>query len=207
MTEAFVFVMSCGWQRVFHRIHRRQHAFTDDTGMSKHRLSPYNAYYHNWHTLNFTTSDSSLFARWVFSVEAGFEYPTRKVCCIAITMHMLPWPTQVHNPNGTLIGSAIFAQLTAECRRACPGMTFPKNCPFAWGSAHCRQSLYFTMRAPFLPKLPLPIGWSGPHLKHIPWARPRSQPKQHLDRFRRFCTAHSRVSLKRTTDRRLVFHH
>jgi len=32
----------------FHRIHRRQHAFTDDTGMSKHRLSPYNAYYHNW---------------------------------------------------------------------------------------------------------------------------------------------------------------
>jgi len=23
-----------------HRIHRRQHAFTDDTGMSKHRLSP-----------------------------------------------------------------------------------------------------------------------------------------------------------------------
>ena len=42
-----------------HRIHRRQHAFTDDTGMSKHRLSLYNAYYHNWHTLNFTTSDSS----------------------------------------------------------------------------------------------------------------------------------------------------
>ena len=30
-----------------HRIHRRQHAFTDNTGMSKHRLSPYNAYYHN----------------------------------------------------------------------------------------------------------------------------------------------------------------
>jgi len=24
-----------------------QHAFTDDAGMSKHRLSPYNAYYHN----------------------------------------------------------------------------------------------------------------------------------------------------------------
>ena len=42
-----------------HRIHRRQHAFTDDTGMSKHRLPPYNAYYHNWQTLNFTASDSS----------------------------------------------------------------------------------------------------------------------------------------------------
>ena len=41
-----------------HRLHRRQHA-RDDAGMSKHRLSPYNAYYHNWHTLNFTASDSS----------------------------------------------------------------------------------------------------------------------------------------------------
>ena len=27
----------------FHRIHQRQHASTDDAGMSKHRLSPYNA--------------------------------------------------------------------------------------------------------------------------------------------------------------------
>ena len=42
----------------FHRIHRRQHA-TDNAGMSKHRLSPYYAYYHNWDTLNFTVSDSS----------------------------------------------------------------------------------------------------------------------------------------------------
>ena len=29
-----------------HRIHRRQHV-TDDAGISKHRLSPYYAYYHN----------------------------------------------------------------------------------------------------------------------------------------------------------------
>jgi len=42
-----------------HRIHRHEHAFTDDTGMSKHRLAPYNAYYHNWQTLNCTASDSS----------------------------------------------------------------------------------------------------------------------------------------------------
>jgi len=51
----------CSATLVIHRIrriHRRQHAFTDDTGMSKHRLSPYNAYYHNWQTLNFTDSDS-----------------------------------------------------------------------------------------------------------------------------------------------------
>jgi len=33
-----------------HRIHRRQHASKDDAGMSKHRLSPHNAYYHNWLT-------------------------------------------------------------------------------------------------------------------------------------------------------------
>ena len=41
---------------VYHRIHRRQHAFTDDAGMSKHRLSPHNAYYHNSQTLNFTAT-------------------------------------------------------------------------------------------------------------------------------------------------------
>jgi len=34
-------------------------------------------------------------------------------------------PTRLHNPNGESMGSAIFAQLTAECRRAYPGMSFP----------------------------------------------------------------------------------
>jgi len=34
-------------------------------------------------------------------------------------------PTRVHKPNSRSIGSAIFAQLTAECRRACRGMPFP----------------------------------------------------------------------------------
>ena len=42
-----------------HQILQCQHASTDDAGMSKHRLSPYDAYYHNWQTLNFTASDSS----------------------------------------------------------------------------------------------------------------------------------------------------
>jgi len=32
---------------VFHRIHRCQQCLTDTTGTTKHRLSPYNAYYHN----------------------------------------------------------------------------------------------------------------------------------------------------------------
>ena len=36
-----------------------RHEFTDDTDMSKHRLPPYKAYYHNWQTLNFTASNSS----------------------------------------------------------------------------------------------------------------------------------------------------
>jgi len=34
-------------------------------------------------------------------------------------------PTEVQNPNGISIGSVIFAQLTADCRRACLGMSFP----------------------------------------------------------------------------------
>jgi len=33
--------------------------------------------------------------------------------------------TRVHNSNGISIGSVIFAQLTAEYRRACLGMCFP----------------------------------------------------------------------------------
>ena len=40
-----------------------------------------------------------------------------------------PGSIRVHNPNGISIGSAIFAQLTAECRRVCPP---PQNCPFPW---------------------------------------------------------------------------
>jgi len=35
----------------------------------------------------------------------------------------------------------------------------------------------------------------------IPWANPSPQPKRHLDRFNRFCTAHRRVSLYFTTGR------
>ena len=41
-------------------------------------------------------------------------------------------PTRVHNPNGISISSAIFAQLTAECRRTFPVYS-PKNWPFGWG--------------------------------------------------------------------------
>ena len=50
-------------------------------------------------------------------------------------------PTQVHNPNGISIGSAVYAQLTAE-------------------------SPYTLQRAPFSPKFPLSIGDLDPHLTH-----------------------------------------
>jgi len=39
-------------------------------------------------------------------------------------------PTQIRNPIGISVGSYIFAQLTAECRRACLKIS---HFPFAWG--------------------------------------------------------------------------
>jgi len=39
-------------------------------------------------------------------------------------LYLIPLRTRVHNPNVISIGLAIFAQLTAECRRACSGMSF-----------------------------------------------------------------------------------
>jgi len=38
-------------------------------------------------------------------------------------------PTRVHNPNSISISSAALAQLTSECRQACPGMPFSPTCP------------------------------------------------------------------------------
>jgi len=99
----------------------------------------------------------------------------------------LLWPTWAHNPNGILVGSAVFAQLMAQCSRACMVMSFPtKNYPFAWGfgppSNTCflwpsqvhnsngisivsavfaqlmANSPYFTMGAPFSKYCPFPWG-------------------------------------------------
>ena len=44
-------------------------------------------------------------------------------------------PSRVHNPNRKSIGSAIFAQLTAECRRACPGIAFPPTIAHSHGES------------------------------------------------------------------------
>jgi len=73
------------------------------------------------------------------------------------------WPTWIHNPNGKLIGSAVFAQITAEC-------PYTLQCD-----------------APFPPKIAPSHRGSGPHLIRFPGFTPSSQPKWHLDRFSHFC--------------------
>jgi len=81
--------------------------------------------------------------------------------------------TGVHNPDGISIDSAIFVQLSAECRWACPRhvfCVFPlKSCP--WHGAI---------------RIPIYV---------IPLAHPSPQPKRHLRLFSCFCKAHLTVSL------------
>jgi len=74
-----------------------------------------------------------------------------------------------------------FAQLTAECRRACEGMSFPlKINPTLWGDLDAYL-----------------IGL------HASLGPPESKSQTAADRFSRFGTAHSRVSLYFTMDRPL----
>jgi len=92
-------------------------------------------------------------------------------------------PTRVHNANGKLIGSAVFAQLMAECHRVQwrqltntiqlvlpsahlspqPKWQIDRFSHFC--TAHSRKCPYFTMGDPF-PKIALLIGGSRPHLIH-----------------------------------------
>jgi len=65
-------------------------------------------------------------------------------------------------------------------------------------TAQGRESLYFTTGRPYPLKFPLPIGDLKAHLTHS-WRH--SQPRQHLDRLNRFCTAHDRASLYFTMGR------
>ena len=44
------------------------------------------------------------------------------------------WHQCAPHPNGILIGSAIFAQLKADCCRACLCVLSLKNYPLAWGN-------------------------------------------------------------------------
>jgi len=74
-------------------------------------------------------------------------------------------PIRAHNPNGISIGSAIFAQMAAEC-------------PYT-----------LQWDAPFRLKIAASYGGCGPHLIHgsRDGTHPSPQPKRHLDRFSRFC--------------------
>jgi len=106
-------------------------------------------------------------------------------------------PTWVHNPNGKLISSAVFAQLTAESPYTYNGLFFPPKLPSQWGylDSHLihdslgppqsstktvprlvQPSLHIQPHSipilyngmSLLPsKLPLPMRQSGPYLK--PW--------------------------------------
>jgi len=67
------------------------------------------------------------------------------------------------------IGSAVFAELTAE-------------------------SPYTLQWAALSPKFPLPVGELDRHLIHDCFADPSPQPKGHLDWFSHFCTEDRRVS-------------
>ena len=68
----------------------------------------------------------------------------------------IPGLTRLSVPNGISIGSAVFAQMTAECPYLYNGTPLtPQNCPFPWG-----------MWTPM-----------------VPWAHSSPQPKRHLDRF------------------------
>jgi len=125
-----------------------------------------------------------------------------------------PSLTRLNVPNSISIGSAVFAELTAE--RPYMGHPFPsKLAPFygeiwtasnTWflgpiralntngisiGSAVFAQltavSLYFTMGRPFPSKLPLPVGICTPsNLIHGSFGHPSPQPKGHLDRSKPF---------------------
>jgi len=123
------------------------------------------------------------------------------------------YPTQ--QPNGTSIHSAIFAHLTAECRRAYPS---PKNCPLAWGDldphlthgslgilhwvyipngiaigsaifAQLTAECHWAMPYP-LKKLHLCMGQSGLHLIHGSLGPPESKSQTASRLVKPFCTAH-----------------
>jgi len=79
-------------------------------------------------------------------------------------------PTGVHNPNAKWIGSAVFAQLTAECRRV----------SYIDASRRIRLKLYTLARN--MIKRALQMVYASP------------QPKREVDRFSRFCTAHRWMS-------------
>ena len=74
--------------------------------------------------------------------------------------------TWVHNPNGILVSSAVFGQMTAECPYT---LQWDAPSPFKIASSHGRIWIPSNM---------------------VPCVHPSPQPKWHLDQFSCFCRAH-----------------
>jgi len=111
-------------------------------------------------------------------------------------MHMLPWAHPSPQPKRHFDWFSHFCTAHGRVSSGMPGHDLPPKLPLCMGICSLQTIPILYNESPFSPKkLPLPIGWSGPHLIYIPWSHPRSQPKQHLDRFRRFCTPDCRVFL------------
>jgi len=77
-------------------------------------------------------------------------------------------PIRAQNPYSILIGSAFFAQMTAECHIC--------RVPILYNGLHLSPS-----------KLPLPMGDVDPHLTRGSVGQPESSTERHLDRFSCFC--------------------
>jgi len=129
-------------------------------------------------------------------------------------------PSRIHNSNNKSIGSAVFAQITAECRCTLQRSRsfLPLKFPLPMGDldphptrflrpirAHNRNSIFivecpYTLEwdAPSPSELSLPMDVMGdldPILYMIPWAHPSPQPKWYLCRFSHFCRVSSRLPL------------
>jgi len=121
--------------------------------------------------------------------------------------------TRVHNPNGKFIGSAIFAQLTAKCGQACPGMSFPliiapshgRSGPHLLHTSLGQTKSTIQMESqsvqPFLhrSRQSIAILYNGPPLSPLqaynyPFAQRIWTPIAHLRRFLRPIQAHNQMA-------------
>ena len=127
-------------------------------------------------------------------------------------------PTQLHNPNGKSISSAVSAQLTTKSHYILQWATLsPKTAPsrggsgppiyfmIPWASLSSQSKQYHDRFSCCLYRWPqsVPILYNvmplsllkiapshGGSGPHGFWAYPSPQPKRHLDRCSRFCRAH-----------------
>ena len=100
-------------------------------------------------------------------------------------------PTRVHNRNNISIGSAIFAQLTAECRRACPAVSFPIKMAPSHGTIWTPHLIHGSMDRPISrSNLPFPSRDMDPYLIHDSLSPPESWTQAASRSVQSFCGAH-----------------